>query len=489
VVLAGGGNNGGDGFVVARLLAHRGAAVHVVCLKDFEHYTGDARTNLEALVHAPIQRVHATDPKTLAETLEALPAATAIVDALVGTGARGKLSPIMEQAVRWANSRGGHLLAVDIPTGLNADTGLADGEVMRATSTVTMGLPKPGFFHAPGSHLVGELWVADLGFPPDLTFDPSLAMTLNLGHELAPLLTSRERESHKGDHGRLVVVGGSAGMTGAAMMAARTAVRAGAGLVKLLVPRSTWPTVAAAMPEVLTYPAPEDADGNLTADGLHTINEHLQGAHALLLGPGIGRAGTTGDLVRALAREVRIPMVIDADGLRALRPDITFGGRDVVLTPHMAEAAALLHSSVDEVGKNRFQTLTQLVESRQAHVILKGPHSLIGGPEAGPRINPSGNPSLATAGSGDVLAGILAGLLTGRQAQLRSGQGAPASLADTVSLAVYLHGMAADLAVAHHNTDRIGVTGLMDFVTPALAQLSHLDAGARLDSDRVRWIG
>jgi NAD(P)H-hydrate epimerase len=497
LVVAGGGNNGGDGFVIARLLSGRGAHVRAVCLKnDADGYRGDARVNLDALVGMRVPTAFAT---TAAELDAAFAAARAqeadvVVDAVLGTGAHGRLSDLVTEAVRRINALDRPVMAVDLPTGVNADTGQVEGEAVRARWTVTMGLPKPGFFHPPGSRLAGELWVADLGFPADLTGDPGLSFSLSLAGELAGRLSPRGPVSHKGDQGRVLVVGGSRGMTGAAVMAARSALKAGAGLVRLLLPASTWPAAAAAAPEILVFPAAETADGALAASAANAVAEHVADCDVLLLGPGIGRADETVALVRDVCAATRLPTVLDADGLRAVPPVHAFEGRDVVLTPHMAEAAHLLGSTAADVARDRYAALAALVATRRCHVILKGPWTLIGGPGERPRINPSGNAGLATAGTGDVLAGTVAGLMAVREGRRRSSGRDPGAaqpvepLAETVALAVYLHGLSADLAVRALATDRITAPDVLAHLTPALARMARARRGRRIRSDRVRWL-
>lgn len=485
-IACGGGNNGGDGFVVARLLARRGCRVDVIALRALEEYRGDARTNLDALAYLPVKLTFATSAGELERAWERCAAAQVVLDAVLGTGARGGLSPLLAAAVETINRSCGEVLAVDVPTGVDADSGRTEGPAVRAACTVTMGLPKPGFFHPPGSELAGQVYVADLGFPGDLTADAALPYELALAHELAPLVTPRSATSHKGDHGRLLVVGGCAGMTGAAVMAAKSAARAGCGLVKLLLPRSTWAAVAAQAPEILVHPADETASGALGHAALGELREHAANVDVVLLGPGIGRDPSTVALVRAVAGDGTVPLVLDADGLRALDAPARFD-RDVVLTPHASEAAHLLGTSVDAVNADRFGAVRTIAAARNAHVILKGQYSLVAAPGAAPCINPSGNAALATAGSGDVLAGTVAGLMALREAARRGGRPAPA-LARTVSLAVYAHGLAADLAVAARATDRLTAPEVMDHLSAALSTLSRVGTGELIASDRIRLV-
>lgn len=487
VIVAGPGNNGGDGFVVARLLSQLGCRVEVVALRAGEEYRGDARTNLDALAHLPVKLSFATAAGELERVWERCAHADVVIDAVLGTGSRGELSPLYTAAVERINSGPGTVLAVDLPTGLDPDTGLAAGPAVQAHCTVTMGLAKPGFFHPPGSTLVGQLTIARIGFPDDLIGDPRLPMELCLAHELAPLVTSRSSTAHKGDHGRVLVVGGSSGMTGAAVMAAKAAVRAGAALVRLLLPRSTWAQVAAALPEVLVFPAPETPGGALGTAALAALREQLEAVDVLLLGPGLGRDASTTGLVRQALGERGPTTILDADALRALDDSARFEGRDVVLTPHASEAAHLLGRTVQAVNADRFTAVRRIAASRQAHVILKGPNSLVAGPVGVPRINPSGNAGLATAGSGDVLAGTLAGLLALREAQRRGGR-TPADLDRTVSLAVYLHGLCADLALEAKGTDRLNAVDVLDHLSAALKTLGRVAPGELIASDRIRMV-
>lgn len=462
LVLCGGGNNGGDGFVVARHLRLAGASVAVALFKDPSEIQGDARINLEALAKMGClpERVHSVE-----ELLPALEQAEMVVDAMLGTGTQGEVQGLYRDAVDAVNRGRKAVYAVDIPSGVHCDTGDVLGAAIRARCTITMGLPKRGFFRYPGRACVGRLVVADIGFPRDLIGDPALPFELSLASRMKTHLPLRLPDTHKGTYGAVVVVGGAVGMLGAPLMAAKAALRAGAGMVKLIVPASARLPLVGAAPELLVYGAPETSSGSISEAAVPTIVGLLDNAKILLLGPGIARDPATVNLIRSVLGRVDAPLVLDADGLRALGPEDGFDNQEVVLTPHLGEMSTLCSRSIEEIKADPWGVLEAQATRMKAHIVLKGPFSAVGTPSGKIFINPSGNEGMASAGSGDVLAGLIAGLMAQPHRVTT----------DMVRLATYLHGLTGDIAAEKLGRRSLVAPDLLDAIPEAFKILERID--------------
>lgn len=436
LVLAGKGNNGGDGLVAARHLQAEGYAVVVGLLALPEDLTGDARVNFEIAQRCGL---HLRAIQTEAE-LAALDSVgpRLIVDALLGTGVKGAPRGLTAAAIERVNRSGIPVLAVDVPSGLNADTGRAEGDCIQAVETVTMGCLKPGLVLYPGCGLAGRTEVAEIGWPRAAIEPERLRLAVTEPSEVAAMAPSRQPDAHKGDAGRVLVLAGSRGLTGAAALSSQAAARAGAGLVTLGTPLSQQPVLAAKLTEVMTLPLPETAGQALSLAALGAVTDFLAGCDALALGPGLGRDPESTALVQRLAVDAPVPTVIDADGLHALagQPALLRGARAPrVLTPHPGEMAVLLGSTVQEVQADRLAVALETARESGAVVVLKGAPTVIASPEGEVRFNSTGSAVLATGGSGDVLTGIIGGFLA---------QGLSAWEAAVAG--VYVHGRAGDLA-------------------------------------------
>ena len=433
-VLAGPGNNGGDGFVAARHLANAGRDVTVYCLADRERYRDDAAANLAMLERLGVP-VRFRGP-----TPGELQAAALVVDALLGTGARGAPRGAVAQAIRSIGSAGRPVLAVDIPSGLDGDTGEAWEPAVRAGRTVTFGLAKRGHFLGEGPERCGELVVADISLPRPL-LEETPAMELATPEMVRALLPPRGREDHKGSRGRVLVVAGGPGFLGAARLAAAGAVRAGAGLVTLAVPAPLWEALAAGGPwEALTRGLAADEHGAVAADALPEVAALAQGVRAVLVGPGLTTWKGTAVLVRGLLeQETRVPLVLDADALNVLAEDpgpLAQARRPVAITPHPGEMGRLMGTTSDAVQRDRVGHALTAARELGCVVVLKGAGTLIADPGGRLFLNPTGNPVLATGGTGDVLGGMVAAL---------AAQGT--SLVGAAVAAAYVHGLAADARV------------------------------------------
>lgn len=432
VVLAGRGNNGGDGLVAARHLAARGIRV-IALLAAEEAYAGAAARTLGEAGEAGVEIRPAGPPGP--DLRDVLASAALIIDALFGTGFRGPARGAAAALIEAANASAVPILAVDVPSGLNADTGHAEGPAVRAAATVTMGLPKVGLVLYPGADLAGAVAVADIGYPPDLTTDPSLRTHLVTGEMVRPRIPPRPADSHKGTYGRILVIAGSVGYTGAAVLAALGALRTGAGLVTLGVPRAVYGIIASHVVEAMPTPL-EDAQGALAEEALQRVRELAERSDVVAAGPGLSTGGGVRRVIEGLLR-VGKPLVIDADGLNVLagQPEILRGASaPVVITPHPGELARLLGIRAQEVVADRLGRARAAAARCGCVVVLKSAATVVATPDGDAYLVRRGNPGMATGGMGDVLTGAIASLI---------GQGAaPAEAAWT---AAYLHGLAADI--------------------------------------------
>jgi NAD(P)H-hydrate epimerase len=438
VIVCGKGNNGGDGFAAARHLAARGASVRCVLAADRETLTGDARTNLDIALRWNIP----VDPLPS----DHLPDAELYVDALLGTGSRGAPRGPAALAIRALARRAEPVVAIDVPSGVDADTGFAHPDHVRAVETVMFGLPKAGLLQQPGRRLAGDLVLAHIGLPPPLLASTEFRIEAVTGPRAAPGWAPRSVDAHKGDAGRLLIVAGAPGLTGAAALCSAAALRAGAGLVTVAAPRSLVPILEVKTTEAMTLGVAENEDGSLAAEAASLLIERAQASDAVAIGPGLGRSSETETAVRRLLASATVPLVIDADGLNLLAPadGNTFPGNSVI-TPHPGELARLLGTTVPCVQSNRMEAVRTAAARFGCVVLLKGPSTLISRPDGKVAINTSGSAALATGGSGDVLTGIVGACLA---------RGIPAY--EAAIAAVFLHGLAGELATA-----RLGAPGTL----------------------------
>lgn len=459
-VLCGKGNNGGDGFVVARYLQEEAERVQVYLFAKPEELKGDAAKNWQRWRDSgggiTVLQSDADWEKSWLE----ISAANVIIDALLGTGVRGAATGLMAQAIedvnRLSNSataaRPRWIIAVDTPSGLPSDGEAAEGPVVQAHWTITFTAPKIGQLISRSAGACGRLVVRGIGSPAALMEEVGKGSTRWAGpDEFANLPLVRAAEAHKGSYGHALIVAGSLGKSGAAVMAGYTALRSGAGLVTIATPDVVLPTVAAAHPEIMTEPMATTTAGTFAfAGGLEggatkgalpqRYAEVEKGKTVVAIGPGVGQHAETQKFIRSIVAQTELPMVLDADGLNAFADRGGALGKrrsaNLVITPHPGEMARLLGTSIPDVQKDRIKTATDAARNWNAHVLLKGFHTVIASPTGQVFVNTTGNPGLAKGGSGDVLTGLLAGLI----AQFGTGD-----LARIVALGAYLHGLAADL--------------------------------------------
>jgi ADP-dependent NAD(P)H-hydrate dehydratase / NAD(P)H-hydrate epimerase len=404
-VVCGKGNNGGDGFVAARVLRAAGRSVTVWCTAPLAEIAGDARANLELLPGEP--------PLQCTELLpaDALDAAAVIVDALLGTGFDGEPRDAVRSAIEAINAAAAPVVSVDVPSGVAASSGEVSGAAVRAAVTVTFHAAKPGLWVNPGKQHAGEVQRIEIGVPRGAPVQP--AVGLILARCLAEL-PKRAASSTKFVSGHVVLAGGSRGLTGAPTMASLAAARAGAGYVTACVPQSLEAIVAAKLLEVMTRALPDDGDGALTAAAVGPVLQAAGRGGALALGPGLGRSDGAFAFARELARRAPLPLVLDADGLNAHAgqlESLAARAAATVLTPHAGELARLLATDSEQIERRRLQHVREAARRARAVVVLKGDDTLVADPSGRVAVSAGGSPALATAGTGDVLTGVLAALL------------------------------------------------------------------------------
>lgn len=403
-VVCGKGNNGGDGFVAARLLRRAGREVRVVCTSAPEQLSGDARVNFDLLSG---EEAHLFED---ARAGEAIGGSAAVVDALLGTGFEGAPRGLVADAIGAVNDAAKPVVSVDVPSGVDASTGEVAGIAVRAQCTVTFHTAKPGLWIHPGKRHAGETVVIDIGIPRGAPLETDTGL---VEPSVLAELPSRGVASTKFTSGHVVVVGGSRGLTGAPAMASLACLRTGAGYVTACVPRSLTGILDVQLMEVMTFGL-EDKQGSLIRDGVDSALAFLGRAGALALGPGLGREDDAAAFARALAMEAPVAMVLDADGLNAHAgrlSDLVARKAPTVLTPHAGELGRLLGLDSDEIEQARLRHVRDAARQAGAVVLLKGDDTLVAAPDGRVAVNPGGSPALATAGTGDVLSGAISALL------------------------------------------------------------------------------
>jgi len=462
-VLCGRGNNGGDGFVVARTLIQRGVDVAVFLFGLVSDVRGDARVNLEILGRLGLTIVEVADSQAWELHSSELGHCTLIVDAIFGTGLNAPLTGLLETVVADVNAAGLPIVAVDLPSGLSADSHEPIGDSIEAGMTVTLAAPKLSLVLPPAETRAGDIVIAEIGIPGHVIEQLDGARVELLTRSgMRELITPRAPDSHKGDYGHVLVIAGSRGKTGAAHLSGVGALRSGAGLVTVATPRCCQQTVAVMAPEYMTEAIDETADGLDPA----AVDRVLElGRDVIAIGPGLGRAKNTAEFIRTLFDRATTPLIVDADALNAFSsdPDRLRGreGRDVIITPHPGEMARLVGMSTDEVQASRLEIARNFAVSQHVYVILKGHRTLIATPDEKVFINPTGNAGMATGGTGDVLTGMIAAWL----AQLLDAEAA-------CKLAVYLHGMAGDLTEADEGEVSMTAADLVRHLGDAVLELT-----------------
>jgi len=461
VVICGKGNNGGDGFVVARYLSQAGVRVTVYFLGPLDQLPPDAKLNFDRAAGMDIELKEVTSIADLPPELDC----EIIVDAIFGTGFEGAPRGLSGELIEYINRQDRTVISVDLPSGLNADTGAFGGAVVYADQTFTLAQPKLGLFISPGREAAGEVEVVPIGIPDEVVASFDLKINLTTAALVRESLPARKPDGHKGDFGKVLVIAGSTGLTGAAALAGESALRTGSGLVKVACPRSVQPVLAGKLTEVMTYPLPDVSKrGALALRALGELRELIKEHDSVVIGPGIGRHRETRELVRRLVSRIDKPTIVDADGLHALagHPEILKECPSLlVLTPHPGEFARLSGTTAPSEShlQGRADCAVKFATDNGVVLVLKGSPTLVASPDGECYLNPTGNSGMATGGTGDVLSGIVGSLL---------GQRVPAF--EAAVTAVYVHGLAGDFA-AEIKTRRAMIAGDLIACLPEVFQV------------------
>jgi len=473
VVVCGKGNNGGDGFVTARRLYEQEKKLEVILLADPADLRGDAAAMLGKLPF-PVIAVHSTE-ELKSERVRSMLQGNLFLDAILGTGFKPPVSGLYAEVIAIMNASRVPVIAVDIPSGADADAmGTQSSMSVRADAIITFTSPRPA--HVFSAMTTGSTVVADIGSPPEAVVS-SLKLNVIIESDISSLVALRPAESNKGSYGHVLVVGGSLGKAGAAAMAGMAALRAGAGLSTVATAKSVLETVAGFHPELMTEPLAETDSGTISASALDRITELAKGKTVVAIGPGISREPQTSGLVRSLIAKLQLPIVLDADGLNAFegRTDELNGkGRTLVITPHPGEMARLSGLTIADVQNDRLGVARKFAREHELIVVLKGHRTLVVQPDGEAWVNTTGNPGMATGGTGDILTGMVAGMIAQH----------PKDAFQAVLVAVHLHGLAGDVAREKLGEHSLVATDLLRGLPQAFRRTREM-AQEKL----VRWGG
>jgi len=456
VVVCGKGNNGGDGFVIARHFANKGCRVHVALLCRRRDVRGDAKTNLDIWLKMVSEAKNALSFQEAVSPIQVnrLPKAAVLVDAIFGTGFVGKVRGIQRKAIEWINSQNSFVASVDIPSGVDATSGIVENLAVKANITAAMGLAKPGHYVGVGREHAGEVEVVDISIPSFVYKPIPNQIYRVLREDIANVLPHRPLSAHKYSVGKVFILAGSRGFTGAPFMTAQSAMRAGAGAVILGVPKSIHSVLARKVTEVMVTPLEDTANGTVAFSALDAIREKIDWADVVVLGPGLARNDETQGLILGLVPSISKPLVLDADGLNAVaaQPSVLRKRQyATILTPHVGELSRLIKQDGRSIDMHRVSVAPAAAKMLNSTVILKGAPTVTGSPTGTAYINSTGNPGMATAGAGDVLAGITGSLVA---------QGMEAEHA--AYSAVFIHGMCGDLAAKTYGQRGLLALDLVD---------------------------
>lgn len=468
VVFCGKGNNGGDGFVIARLLLNKCAAIEVVLLSPAAGLEGDARANYSILSrlarsHRDLLRIHRLTPGLLGK----LKNPDVIVDAIFGTGFAGEVKGAAAKAIDWMNAQSAPVVSVDIPSGVNGTTGIAASKAVRADRTVTFGLLKTGLLCNQGQDLAGEIHLVDIGIPPVVQKSKKLKTYLTEPFDVKAMLPQRASTAHKYSVGKVLVIAGSKGFTGAAYLSAKAALRAGAGAVMLATPETVYPILAKRLSEAIVTPLPATNEGSLSEESLHSLKDKLEWADVVVVGPGLTARAEALGVVRKIVTSYPGKLVVDADALRVIGElglrKIAKLKAEFVLTPHAGELSRITGALSSQIETDRLEMARSGATAGRLALVLKGGPTATGLPDGRVFLNSTGNPGMATVGSGDVLAGMIGALW----AQGMSGEDAAVS-------GVYLHGLAGDCAGEKLGERSIVAHDLIDYLPAAIGRVESL---------------
>lgn len=461
-VFCGKGNNGGDGFAVARHLYRAGAdvSVYLVCGNEF---SGDAKINFDIIKKMNINIDVISDTENLKYLVRSH---DIIIDAIYGTGIHGTLGGISYDVINEINENSKYTLSVDVPSGMDSDSGEICGTMIRADKTVTFAAYKVGMLMFPAADCVGEIVVADISVPDYILEEQDIKINVTDDDFVRARFPKRSDNSHKGDYGKLLVIAGSEGMSGAAYLSSQSAMSAGSGLVTLALPSCINAAMEAKTTEVMTLPLP-DEDGHLSYAASEEILKRIDKADAVLIGPGLGRSPDAAEILEKVLNYSKVPVIIDADGINAAAENMEILSEctcPVIFTPHTAEMSRLTGLDTDYIDANRLVVSREFAEEYGVTVILKGHHTIVTGQDGEQYISITGNSGLAAGGSGDVLAGITASLA--------------ARCADetaAAAMAVYIHGTAGDIARDKYGIESVTAQRVTDCIPDALREILQLE--------------
>jgi NAD(P)H-hydrate epimerase len=456
VVFCGLGNNGGDGLVVARKIHSAGAAVQVLILGDPTKFKGAAQTNFDIVSRLPVEM---RQIESVEEALTEVARCDCIVDAIFGTGLTREVTGLYRDIIELINGSGKMVFSVDIPSGVHGDTGKAMGAAVRADVTVTFGLPKIGNVLFPGYDLGGKLYVSHISFPPSIYDADTLKIEISPLAELPP----RDKDGHKGDFGQVLFIAGAAGYLGAPYFSASSFLKAGGGYSRLAAPRSIVPFIGSKGSEIVFHPQAETDAESIALQNKSALLALSERVDMVVAGPGLSLDPETQRLVRELAAEIDKPLLIDGDGITAVCQDLEVVKERraaTILTPHLGEMSRITGTNVQEIDADKIDVLQRTTAELNATIVLKGAHSLIGHPDGRVFVNTSGNPGMATAGSGDVLTGTIAAMF-----------GLRLPLQTAVRQGVFVHGLAGDLAAEDRGEDGITAQDILDYLPPAMQMI------------------
>ncbi|MFB0566825.1 MAG: NAD(P)H-hydrate dehydratase [Candidatus Aminicenantaceae bacterium] len=465
VVVAGRGNNGGDGLVVARHLFNQGCKIQVLIIGTKDKVKGDAALNLGIAEKIGVEICEIASDEDWKHHREKVLQSTILIDAVFGTGLSKPAEGLYVKVIEGINKSKAFKIAVDIPSGLSTDTYHIIGPCVKADLTVTLAAPKIAHVFPPAEECIGELVVADISIPLSLFDDDSLKLELVEKKSLVPYFDKRKKDTHKGTYGHLFIISGSLGKTGAAVMAAKAALKMGAGLVTVGTPRSCLSLVARSMVELMTEPLAETEEKTISHDALEKTLTLLEGKDALLIGPGISTNESTSEFVLSLIPKIKLPVVIDADGLNILasNPELLKAlEQTAILTPHPGEFARLINRSTREVLESKLELVPEFSYKYRVYLILKSYKTLISTPEGNVFINPTGNPGMATAGSGDVLSGMVASMVIQEK-----------NLLDAILAAVYVHGLCGDIGAQRLGEKFLTASNMIRYIPRALKNMEE----------------
>jgi ADP-dependent NAD(P)H-hydrate dehydratase / NAD(P)H-hydrate epimerase len=453
VIICGMGNNGGDGFVVARKIHSSGGDVQVFILGDVNKLSGAAKKNFDIIsgLSIPIRHIESVDSMK-----SDLVHCDAVVDAIFGTGLARNVEGVYKDVIRLINKSGKTVFSVDIPSGINGDTGEVMGIAVMANYTVSFGLPKIGNMLFPGYEHCGRLYVSHISFPPSLYHDASIKIAVNRDIKLPP----KNRMAHKGDFGEVLFIAGASSYFGAPYYSALSFLKAGGGYSRLAAPFSMTSFIANKGSEIVFVPQKQTDSGSISLENLDALFELSEKMDMVVMGPGLSLNPETQQLARELAKKIQKPLLIDGDGITAVSgdPDILKHRKaPTLLTPHMGEMSRIVKMSVGDLDKNKIQILQRTAKALNSIIVLKGAHSLIGYPDETVYINMSGNPGMASAGSGDVLTGTIAAMF-----------GLGLSVEHAARKGVFIHGLSGDLAARDLGEDGITAQDILDYLPLAV---------------------